>query len=163
MSLLALQSLLPQLILALGATGVLMAGAWFENRRLWIYTGVFLSLLAAVVTGVVTPALEEVGGLYGTSIYARFCTIFWSLVVAATLLVSRRYADAHRFGGGEYTSLLLFAGAGMSLLSAATSFVGLFLGLEAFTLVLYILIAFNRSDDRGAEAGLKYQIGRAHV
>ena len=158
MSLLDLQALLPQLILVLGATTVLMLGAWVPNRRLWLLVGMGLALLAALAAGMLEPQLAEVAGMYGTSPYARFCTILWALIIAATLLLSCRYADLHRFGGGEYSALLLFAGTGMSLLSAATSLVGLFLGLEAFTLVLYILIAFNRSDNRGAEAGLKYLV-----
>ncbi len=158
MSLSALQSLLPQLILALGGTSVLMLGAWVRNRRLWLIVGTLLALLAALVAGFMEPPLAEVAGMYATSLYARFCTVVWSLTIAATLLISCRYAELHRFGGGEYASLLLFAGAGMSLLSSATSLIGLFLGLEAFTLVLYILIAFNRSDNRGAEAGLKYLV-----
>jgi NADH-quinone oxidoreductase subunit N len=158
MSFAALQSLLPQLILALGATAVLMFGAWIPKRRLWLTVGLLLALSAALVAGLMEAPLAEVGGMYATTLYARFCTVVWSLTIAATLLISFRYADLHRFGGGEYTSLLLFAAAGMSLLSAATSLIGLFLGLEAFTLVLYILIAFNRTDDRGAEAGLKYLV-----
>ena len=158
MSLLALQSLLPQLTLALGATTILILGAWIQNRQLWIYAGLLLALGSALAAGLVEPALPEVAGMYATSLYARFCTVLWALTIAATLLMSARYAEVHRFGGGEYAALLLFAGAGMSLLSAATSLVGLFLGLEAFTLVLYILIAFKRNDNRGAEAGLKYLV-----
>ena len=158
MSFAAIQSLLPQLILAFGATGVLMLGAWFRNRRLWLTAGVLLALIAAMTAGFFEAPLAEVSGMYATSPYARFCTVLWSLTIAATLLSSYRYADLHHFGGGEYTALLLFAAAGMSLLSAATSLIGIFLGLEAFTLVLYILIAFNRTDNRGAEAGLKYLV-----
>lgn len=158
MSLLELQALLPQLIMVLGGTLILVAGAWVRNRRLWLMTGMLLALGAALVAGLVEPPLAEVAGMFSTSPYARFCTIAWSLVIAATLLLSCRYADLHRYGGGEYASLLLFAGTGMSLLSAATSLLGLFLALEAFTLVLYILIAFNRVDNRGAEAALKYLV-----
>lgn len=158
MSLNELLALLPQLILALGGTAVLMLGAWVPNRRLWLLVGMLLALTAAFTAGIQEPPLAEVAGMYGTSLYARFCTVVWSLIIAMTLMISCRYADLHRFGGGEYASLLLFAGAGMSLLSAATSLIGLFLGLEAFTLVLYILIAFNRTDNRGAEAGLKYLV-----
>jgi len=158
MSFAMLQSLLPQLILALGATAVLILGAWFRNRQIWLISGAVLCFLAALTATFIDPALTEVAGMYSTSLYARFCTVLWSLMIAATLLISQRYADIHKFGGGEYSALLLFAAAGMSLLSAATSMLGLFLGLEAFTLVLYILIAFNRTDNRGAEAGLKYLI-----
>lgn len=158
MSLLELQALLPQLIMALGAVTVLLLGAWWRNRRLWLWVGIALAVCAALAAGLLTPPLAEIGGMYSTSLYARFCAITWFLTIAATLLLSCRYADLQRYGGGEYTALLLFAGAGMSLLSAATSLIGLFLALEAFTLVFYVLIAFNRTDDRGAEAGLKYLV-----
>jgi len=158
MSLLDLQALLPQLVMVLGATVILVAGAWLRTRRLWLLTGLMLALVAALLAGVLEPPVAEVAGMFSSALYARFCTIAWSLVIAATLLLSCRYADLHNYGGGEYAALLLFAGTGMSLLSAATSFLGLFLALEAFTLVLYILIAFNRVDNLGAEAGLKYLV-----
>lgn len=158
MSIVALQSLLPQLVLALGATAVLMLGAWFRQCRLWLVTGAGLAVVAALVAALVEPASVEVAGMFSTAPYARFFTVFWSLLIAVTLLISQRYAELRGFGGGEYSALLLFAAAGMSLLSAATSLIGFFLGLEAFTLVIYILIAFNRTDNRGAEAGLKYLV-----
>ncbi|MFO7578048.1 MAG: NADH-quinone oxidoreductase subunit N [Pelovirga sp.] len=158
MSLAALQSLLPQILLALGSTTILLGGAWVRNRRLWLLCGALVAVLAALTAGLLEPAEAEIMGMYSGSLYARFCTVVWSLTVAATLLMSLRYADLYRFGGGEYASLLLFAAAGMSLLSAAISFVGLFLGLEVLTLALYILIAFRYADNRGAEAGMKYLI-----
>ncbi len=154
----ALQSLLPQILLALGATAVLLLGAWFPARRLWLRCGVVIAVLAALSAVTLDPVLHEVGAMFSTSLYARSCTAIWSVLIAAALLISQRYSETHDFAGAEYSSLMLFAGCGMSLLSAATSFVGLFLGLEAFTLVLYILIAFNRNDGRGAEAGLKYLV-----
>jgi len=158
MNLESLQSLLPQILLALGSTAILLGGAWVRNRRLWLHVGAAVAILAALVAAFVEPAQIDILGMYAASSYARFCTVLWSLTVAATLLISCRYADLFRFGGGEYASLLLFAGAGMSLLSAATSFVGLFLGLEVLTLALYILIAFRHGDTRGAEAGMKYLV-----
>jgi NADH-quinone oxidoreductase subunit N len=96
--------------------------------------------------------------MYGTGPYARFFAVLWSVVAALTLLLSLRYGENRDFSGGEFASLVLFAAAGMALLSAATSLVGFFLGLESFTLALYILIAYHRGAASGAEAGLKYLI-----
>lgn len=158
MTLESLQSLLPQILLALGSTAILLGGAWVRNRRLWLLVGALVASIAALVAAFVEPAQIDVLGMYSASAYARFFTVLWSLTVAATLIISCRYADLFRFGGGEYASLMLFAAAGMSLLSAATSFVGLFLGLEVLTLALYILIAFHHGDTRGAEAGMKYLV-----
>lgn len=158
MSFAAIQSLLPQIILALGATLVLLLGAWIPGRRDWIYCGVVIAVIAAFVSATFEPLSAEVGGMFLTSVYARFCAVLWSGIVIMTLLISRRYCEMKRFRSSEYTALLLFAAAGMGLLSAASSLFGLFLGLESFTLVLYILIAFNREDDRSSEAAIKYLV-----
>ena len=151
-------SLSPVMILALGSVLVLFAGTFTTGRRWLLATGAFLCLAAALCAGTYTPPVVEIGGMFSTAPYARFFTVLWSLVGALTLLASIRYGEERRFGGGEYTSLVLFAVAGMVLLSAATSLVGLFVSLEAFTLALYVLIAFDRSEALGAEAGLKYLI-----
>ncbi|WP_291316595.1 NADH-quinone oxidoreductase subunit N [Desulfuromonas sp.] len=158
MSLLELTSLLPVLILALGSTALLMAGAWWPASRSLLLTGVGIALAAALHAALVTPPAAEVAGMFGTGPYARFFTVLWSLAGALTLLLSLRYGPERNFPAGEYASLILFASAGMALLSSATSLVGVFLGLETFTLVFYILIAFHKESPDGAEAGLKYLV-----
>lgn len=153
-----LLALLPILLLALGATALLMVGAWWPKRSLLIGAGVVISLLAVLTAGGCPPPVAEVGGMFGSGPYARFFTILWSLLAALTLLLSSRYGEARRFPAGEYPSLVLFAAAGMALLSSASSLVGLLVGLESFTLVLYILIAIDKTSARGTEAGLKYLV-----
>ena len=158
MTALQLQALLPILVLALGATVLLMLGAWWPARRPLFIAGTVLALSAALLAGAVPPAQVEVARLFGAGPYARFFAIFWSLTAALTLLLSLRYAEERAFPAGEFVSLVLFAAAGMALLSGATSLVGIFLGLESFTLALYILIAFDKKGEMGAEAGLKYLV-----
>jgi NADH-quinone oxidoreductase subunit N len=153
-----LVGLSPILILALGSVFVLIAGVFTPGRKRLLAAGVIIALAAATCAAWYTPPVAEVGGMFGTGPYARFFTVLWALVGALTLLVSIRYGEERRFGGGEYTSLVLFGVAGMALLSSATSLVGFFVSLEAFTLALYVLIAFDREEALGAEAGLKYLI-----
>jgi NADH-quinone oxidoreductase subunit N len=153
-----LYALLPILILALGAAFVLLLGAWRPSRRPLLLLGTALALAAALAAGLAVPPHLEVARMFGTGGYGRFFAVLWSAVAALTLLLSLRYGEERRFAGGEYTALVLFAAVGMSLLSAATSLVGLFLGLESFTLALYILIAFHKDGAEGAEAGLKYLV-----
>jgi len=158
MSYLDLVALLPVLILVLGSTLLLMAGAWRPHWRNLVLAGIGIALLAAL-TALFCPApVVEVANMYSAGPYARFFTVAWSLLAALVLLLSLRYGGERRFDGGVYSALILFAATGMSLLSAATSLVGLFLGLEAFTLVLYILIAFDLDSLRAAEAALKYLV-----
>jgi NADH-quinone oxidoreductase subunit N len=158
MSGLDLLALLPVLILALGATTILMLGAWWPARRPLLLASVGLALLAALVAGGLTPPILEVAGMFSAGPYARFFTILWALLAALVLLLSLRYGADRHFPAGEYPSLVLFSAAGMALLSSATSLVGILLGLESFTLVLYILIAIDKQGTRGMEAGLKYLV-----
>jgi NADH-quinone oxidoreductase subunit N len=57
---------------------------------------------------------------------------------------------------GEYYALFLFATVGMMLLSAAASFLVVFLGLELLSLSLYILCSFVTRRKSSQESGMKY-------
>jgi len=153
-----LLAMLPILLLVGGSTLLLMVGTWPISTRSLLFSGIGIALCAALAAIWQIPPVAEVAGMFGTGAYARFFTVLWSLAAVLTLGFSLRYGDDETFPGGEYVSLVLFAAAGMAILSAATSLVGLFLGLESFTLALYILIAFNKRSAEGAEAGLKYLI-----
>jgi NADH-quinone oxidoreductase subunit N len=156
MSLLDLLALLPILILVFSGTTILMVGAWYKEPRPLIAGGILTALLAALAGGMVAPPASEIAGLFSASGYARFFTILWSLLAAAGLMIGNRFVAEKKIGAGEYVSLLLYAAAGMALLSSASHLLGLFLALETFTLVFYILIACNRDCEFAAEAGLKY-------
>ncbi|PLX82889.1 MAG: NADH-quinone oxidoreductase subunit N [Desulfuromonas sp.] len=158
MSGLELFALLPVLVLALGATGLLMVGAWWPDRKALLFCGIAIALVAAVLAGGAAPPVTDIAGMFSAGPYARFFAILWSMLAALTLLLSGRYAEDQDFPAGEFPSLLLFAAAGMILLSSATSLIGMFLGLESFTLTLYILIAIDKKSSQGTEAGLKYLV-----
>ena len=57
---------------------------------------------------------------------------------------------------GEFFGLLLLATVGLLLLVGSEELLMIFIGLELTGLSLYILTAFDKSDPRSAEAGLKY-------
>jgi NADH-quinone oxidoreductase subunit N len=151
-------ALTPLLILLAGATFLLLA-APFAGENPWpVGAGVLVALGAALAAVVLNPPVTEVAQLFSAGPYARFFTVLWSLTAAATLALSPRYIANRRLPAGEYSALLLFAAAGMALLSASSSLAGLFLALESFTLALYVLIAFHRDSVQSAEAGLKYLV-----
>lgn len=158
MSGLELAALLPLLILVGGSCLVLMMATFNVERSGLIGTGIACALLAALFAGIGPAKVDVVGGMFSTSGYARFFIILWALTAAITLMLSSRWGNEDDFPAGEYTSLVLFASTGMGMLSSAVSLLGFFLGLETFTLVLYILIAFHRNRDAGMEAGLKYLV-----
>ncbi len=158
MTLLDVIALTPILVLVMGASTLLMVGAWHHEPRPLIVGGIGVALLAAMTAGVITSNEAEIAGLFSNAPFAHYFAVFWALCAALILMLSLRYASERNFAAGEYVSLVLFSAAGMALLSAATSLIGLFLSLESFTLALYILVSFHRNNDTGAEAGLKYLV-----
>jgi NADH-quinone oxidoreductase subunit N len=56
----------------------------------------------------------------------------------------------------EYPLLILLAALGGSIMVSASDLITLYVGLELNSLASYVLAAFLRTDDRSAEAGLKY-------
>src|SRR5213076_2624720 len=57
---------------------------------------------------------------------------------------------------GEYLALVLFATVGLMLLVGSEELLMIFIGLELLGLSLYVMTAFDKTDMRSAEAGLKY-------
>ena len=90
--------------------------------------------------------------------YGRFFVLLLSLITLLTLFISREYADTRRFSGDEFYGLILFAALGMMLVSSATHWVVFFLGLELFSIALYVLIGVQKQEPSSTEAALKYLI-----
>jgi NADH-quinone oxidoreductase subunit N len=57
---------------------------------------------------------------------------------------------------GEYLAMILLATVGLMLLVESEDLLMIFIGLELLGLSLYVMVAFDKSDIRSAEAGLKY-------
>jgi NADH-quinone oxidoreductase subunit N len=83
-----------------------------------------------------------------------------ALVVAGAGLVAVLVSYDERASGhvAELYALLAAAGGGMIFLVSANNLMTLFLGLEWFSISLYILCAIDAERERSLEAGLKYLI-----
>jgi NADH-quinone oxidoreductase subunit N len=68
------------------------------------------------------------------------------------------WGERRRFHGAEYYALVAAAGAGMLFFVQAGNLMTLFLGLEWFSLCLYVLCAMDTERETSLEAGLKYLI-----
>jgi NADH-quinone oxidoreductase subunit N len=76
-------------------------------------------------------------------------------VVATAISYGERWREDHV---GEYYALLAAAGAGMVFFVFAANFMTLFLGLEWFSIALYVLCAIDYDLVGALEAGLKYLV-----
>ena len=93
------------------------------------------------------------GMLVITPLTSLFKIICMALAFFTVLLTTSEKSLRHR---GEYLAIVLLATVGLMLLVGSEEFLMIFIGLELLGLSLYVMAAFDKSDLRSAEAGLKY-------
>jgi NADH-quinone oxidoreductase subunit N len=153
----------PELIL-LGVVGICLLVAVLvpdTARRATAATVTAGGFVAAFVTAILLYDRTPVG----TSVIAdsirrdRYFALAAIILAAAGLVaVLVSYAE-HRHGHvAEYYALLAAAGGGMMFLTQANTLLTLFLGLEWFSISLYIMCAIDYRREGSLEAGLKYLV-----
>jgi NADH-quinone oxidoreductase subunit N len=154
-------AILPEILLAGGGL-VLMMVAAFGGRRvsgLTNWVAVALLVAAAIVAAVYAPANSsgpQFGGLITADLFGAFGKVVIFLAAAVALIAAHGWFERDFEHGAEYPVLVLFAATGMSVMVSATSLMSLYVGLELNSLAAYVLASYRRTDERGAEAGLKY-------
>jgi NADH-quinone oxidoreductase subunit N len=88
--------------------------------------------------------------------YFAMAAIILAGVGLVAVLVS--YSEREKAHVAEYYALLAASAGGMMFLTQANTLMTLFLGLEWFSISLYILCAIDYGKERSLEAGLKYLV-----
>ncbi len=149
----------PELIVAVAAMGLLMVGVFGRANATRTLCGLaILVLFVALVfeTGLTGTRAETFGGMFVVDGFAVYAKILVLIAAAASLAMSigwLRREGAERF---EFPVILLFATLGMLMMVSANNLISLYLSLELQSLSLYVLAAFQRDNSRSTEAGLKY-------
>jgi NADH-quinone oxidoreductase subunit N len=149
----------------LGAAAICLLSGAFMGRWILRPFAAFVCALGfiggaalAVLVYIESPdAHLEVADAISRDRYAAFTQL---LVMGAGLLtVGVSYsARMRRDHIGEYYALLATAGAGMAFFVQSANLMTLFLGLEWFSVCLYVLCAIEIDLESSLEAGLKYLI-----
>lgn len=154
-----LLAILPIILVSTFAVVVMLAAAFRRSHTL-AATLTVIGLAAAVAgswfAGIRSPL--QVTPLLRVDPSAVFYT---RLVLIAGLVVALLTHDYLKRRSGrpeEFYILLLLAIAGSLVLVASSHFASFFLGLEVLSVALYALIAYERSNRSGIEAGLKYLV-----
>jgi NADH-quinone oxidoreductase subunit N len=114
------------------------------------------AILAGVVFGE-SPSPEVL--LEGTMVRDQLAAMAQVILgVTGAVVVLASWGERRRENHAEYYALLATAGAGMVFFVGAENLMTLFLGLEWFSLCLYILVAIDSERETSLEAGLKYLI-----
>jgi NADH-quinone oxidoreductase subunit N len=153
-----LAAILPELILSLSAIALMMVAAL--GRRMTIVTtwASVAALIAASFALLGQP--QSAGALFGGLIVADGFGAFGKLIcfvsAAVAIVAAHGWFERGSEHGAEYPVLILFASVGMAVMVSATSLMTLYVGLELSSLASYVLASYRRTDERSAEAGLKY-------
>jgi NADH-quinone oxidoreductase subunit N len=147
---------LPEILLALGAMGLLMLGAFRERSADLVTLGAVMLLIAAAFIALSLPDGTTFGGSFVVDGFARFLKALAFLGSAVAIVMSIRYNAAEKILMFEYPVLILLSAVGMGMMISAQDLIALYLGLELMSLSLYVIAASNRDSVRSTEAGLKY-------
>lgn len=153
-----LMIMLPELILAVGAMALLLAGAVAGEKSApaigWAAIALLVLAGAAIVTG--PDHARAFGDAFIADGFSRFAKLLILSGAGFSILLADEFFSRIKLSRFELPVLMLLATLGMMLMVSSSSFLSLYMGLELQSLALYVLAAFNRDHLRSSEAGLKY-------
>jgi NADH-quinone oxidoreductase subunit N len=144
---------------AIALLGAVLVPAWVRRTFSVIVAGagfVTAGVLAAVVYHRTPSATYLISESMVRDRWGAFAQIL--IAAAGILAVLVAWGSGRRENVGEYYALLAAAGAGMIFFVQAGNLMTMFLGLEWFSISLYVLSALDTNRERSLEAGLKYLI-----
>jgi NADH-quinone oxidoreductase subunit N len=150
-----LQFAAPEAIIVLAALIVLTVG--LTSGR----TGNFSALIAALgllLAMWTTCHLPQHANLFGGMLVLSPLNSLFKIVCLALAFVTIPLVAFEKTlrNPGEYLAILLLGTVGLLLLVGSEELLMIFIGLELLGLALYVMAAFDKTDVRSAEAGLKY-------
>jgi NADH-quinone oxidoreductase subunit N len=152
-----LQTLLPELLLALGGMVLLIYGVLAKRDQSVVCTwAAILAFILAAALCIVAPNGIIFGGLFKTSDFSRYADALVLLGASAALILSLDYNAREGIARFEFPILVMFAVLGMLVMVSAADMMTLYLGFELQSLAMYICAALARDSLRSTEAGLKY-------
>jgi NADH-quinone oxidoreductase subunit N len=145
----------PEAIVVLTALVVLSIGLLTEGAAAICALVGALGLAIAIGAVLMLPHNASLFGgmLVITPLTSLFKIICIALAFFTVLLTKSEKAPRHP---GEYLAIILLATVGLMLLVGSEELLMIFIGLELLGLSLYVMAAFDKTDVRSAEAGLKY-------
>ena len=155
-----IQTVLPEIVIALYAMGALIAVVYTGKDEvapllIWLTCGLFV-----VIAGWIGYNGEGVNvafdGAYVDDGFGRFAKVVILLSAAAVLVMSQEYMSRRGLLRFEYPLLVALAVVGMMVMVSAGDLMSLYMGLELQSLSLYVVASLRRDSVKSTEAGLKY-------
>ena len=101
-------------------------------------------------------ASSSIASAFGVDGFSIFFTMLILIALAITALLSHHYLDREGIDPPEFHALLLCSAAGAIVMAAANDLVVMFLGLEALSIAIYVMIAMHSRRSEARESAVKY-------
>src|SRR6186997_143812 len=154
-----LAPILPELILTIGSIALMMVAAFLGRKGSALCSWASIALLLGASLALAGES-SSAGMLFGGQLVADGFGAFGKLIIylsaAVAIVMAHNWFERDFEHAAEYPVLVLLATVGMSVMVSSTSLVTLYVGVELNSLAAYVLASYRRTDDRSAEAGLKY-------
>ncbi len=151
--------ILPQLIVAFGATLALLLVAWRRSQRtIAVFTSVVLIMSLLVNVSLLTMPALQVTQLLKVDGYSSFAFSLILISALAALRMSYSFLKVHTEVHDEYYLLLLLMVLGGGILVTSDHYASLFLGFELLSISLVGLVGYHRESAYSVESGFKYLI-----
>jgi NADH-quinone oxidoreductase subunit N len=154
-----LAGFLPWMILAAGATLVMLVIAFRRSHIL--IAGMTIVILILALASILFVQGRYNGPLTPLLVLDNYAYLVTGLLIAASLVVALLaygYLKANSSRPEEFYVLLLTATLGAGVMAASAHFAGFFLGLEILSVSLYALIGYTYERTVSIEAAVKYLV-----
>ena len=160
----SLRLVAPEELLSIAGLILLLVAAWGGDKAaraisiaaVAVLVGAAFLVAPALCKGDLGPDTYAFMGQFRADAFASFAKLLIYGAAGASLMVAPAFFERVGAMRAEYPLLILFAALGGGIMVSATDLLTLYIGLEMASLASYVLAAILRSDDRSAEAGLKY-------
>ena len=151
--------LAPEFVLCISGIVLMLVEPFLTRGRRSV-----LASLAALGAGLAFGAIyypatrpgAAFSGLLQVDGFSVFIHAIVGFVALLVVLGSPDYLERENIQHGEYYALVLFATAGMGIMSSAAELMTAFIGLEMSSISTYILAGYRRDAPRSNESAMKY-------
>ncbi len=153
--------LIPEIVILLTACTTILATLYLPIKMRSVVTyyitqiGIVISFIAVLFLYEDTP-FHVFSDTFTLDHFAVILKIFILIPSFIVFLFSRYYIAERKIPSGEYYILGLFSILGMMILSSASNFITIYIGLELLSLPLYAMVAIQRDQSACSEAAMKF-------
>lgn len=155
----SLWAVAPLAAVVAGAMAVLLLDVFFPRRDktpLCLTAVAFLLTSSALAIGAWGKGRSYFHGALDFDRLSVYLTVLFCGAVALVCLLALKYIEEQDMNHGEVFALLLFALAGMMIMTSTQNLLVMFLGLEVLSISCYALAGLRRDSEKSGEAALKY-------